>query len=111
MISFDRIGKKELGYIIGLYIGDGYSNYNRKDRHYTVEFTLNSVRDTDIVSYLLDLLILLGLNPFLIKDKRYKAVKIKVNSKDFMHFILECVDKLDRKEIDKDKDYMLGLIS
>ena len=38
-----NLSEKEMGYLIGFYVGDGYS-YFRKDKHYVVEFYLNSMR-------------------------------------------------------------------
>mgnify|MGYP002401761942 CR=1 FL=1 len=46
-ISLDNISSKDIGYMIGLFIGDGYKIH--ADRHYQVEYYLNSERDTDII--------------------------------------------------------------
>jgi hypothetical protein len=104
-----NITKQELGYMIGLFIGDGYSNYNKKDRHYRVEFHLNSERDKDILKYINQILEKLQLNYFIKKDKRCNAIKTFVNSKEFMFFINEEVIKIKNKRLSK--DYKLGLLS
>ena len=45
-----NISKKEWGYLVGLYYGDGYINYHKKSRHYTIEFFLNS-KNFKIICY------------------------------------------------------------
>jgi intein-encoded DNA endonuclease-like protein len=102
-----NLSQKELGYLIGLYIGDGYSNYNKKDRHYRVDFYLNSIKDQDIMKNLIILLKRLCLNPFVFKDKRCNMNRIRVNSKKFMIF----VEKMSKKFISLNKDYKMGLLS
>lgn len=104
-----NITKKELGYLIGLFIGDGYSNYNKNDRHYRVEFHLNSERDGDILNYINEILFKLKLNFFVRKDKRCNSIKTYLNSKEFMIFINEEVKKIKKKKLTK--DYRLGLLS
>ena len=101
---------KEQGYLIGLYLGDGYLHYSIKDRHYVVEVYLNSVKDEDIKTHTLVLLRKLGYNVFVQKDKRYNCVKVKINSKELMYFIKQKIAELYTKT-DFDKDYLLGLLS
>ena len=43
-VSFENISNKEVGYMVGLLAGDGYLIYDKKSRHYHVEFYLNSER-------------------------------------------------------------------
>ncbi|MFH0936627.1 MAG: LAGLIDADG family homing endonuclease [Candidatus Woesearchaeota archaeon] len=105
----NNITKKELGYIIGLYIGDGYSNYNKNDRHYRVEFHLNSERDKDILDYTKLILSKMGFKFFLLKDKRGNSIKIYVNSKELMLWINQEVKLLKDKRLTK--DCKLGLLS
>ncbi|MEM5773114.1 MAG: LAGLIDADG family homing endonuclease [Candidatus Aenigmatarchaeota archaeon] len=80
--------------------------YDRKTRHFNVEFYLHSERDLDVQNYLIFLLKKLGLNPILFKDKRFKCNRIRVNSKKFYNFLL----KRCKKEI-HNKEYEIGFIS
>ncbi|UCD20522.1 MAG: LAGLIDADG family homing endonuclease [archaeon] len=96
--------KKEKGYIFGLFAGDGYSYHNKKDRHYTVEFYLNSIRDKDIEKYLVSILKKRGFIVHLSKDKRFNCKRIRVHSKEFFQEIKDncCIVT---------KDYKLGFVS
>ena len=78
MIGVSQI---ELGYIVGLFIGYGYSYHSVRDRHYRVEFCFNSKRDVCIMNRAAGILKRLGLTPFVVKDKRVDAVYLRVNSK------------------------------
>lgn len=105
--------QKELGYLVGFFIGDGYSNYNKKNRHYNVEFYFNSLRDVEIIEFVNNLLHKLGFNVCRQKDKRFNCVKLKVSSKVFMEFILFKKNELFVKSIrsNLNRDYKLGVIS
>jgi hypothetical protein len=105
-MNLKKTSVKERGYLLGLYEGDGYIYHNLKDRHYTVEFFLNSERDKDIIKFVHLLLKKLELNPFLIKDKRFNCMKIKVNSKDMYNFINQ-----DYQFLLNDKDFAIGFLS
>jgi hypothetical protein len=105
-----ELSQKELGYLVGLYLGDGYAYYNKKDRHYTVEFYLNSERDTDIKIYVLGLLKIEGCNVFVRKDSRFNCVRIRIHSKRLYElFTKKTVDFYSKCPADKDN--CLGLIS
>jgi len=53
-LKLEKLSQKELGYLIGLFDGDGHlDNYYR---HYDVEFHLNSLKDQDIMCQLLIIL-------------------------------------------------------
>ncbi len=104
------LSNKELGYLVGFFIGDGYSYHSKKDRHYVVEFFLNEKRDKKITFYLIHLLGLLKLRIFKQKDKRYNSIKLKVNSKKIMLFIINEVSKYKKKCLD-DRKYALGFVS
>ncbi len=41
-ISLDKLTDSEKGYLMGFFLGDGYSYYDKKYRHYVVEFYLHS---------------------------------------------------------------------
>ena len=104
-----ELTKKELGYLIGVYIGDGYLYYHKKSRHYKVEFFLNSVKDLDIKEYLESLLSKFDVNIFIMKDKRSNVLKVYTNSKHLFNFINDEMKLIDRRK--RNKDYCIGLIS
>ncbi|MDD5133739.1 MAG: LAGLIDADG family homing endonuclease [Candidatus Nanoarchaeia archaeon] len=108
-MDINKISKKDMGYIIGLFLGDGYKNYNKNDRHYRVEFYLNSLKDLDILKRMNLILKKMELTPFTLKDKRCNSIKIYVNSKEFFNFIENEVNML--KKLKLNKDYKMGLIS
>lgn len=106
----DNLSSKELGYLIGLFIGDGYSLYSKNDRHYSVEFYLNSIKDKDVIDNVVKLFCQIKLNCLVSKDRRYNVVRIRINSKELMKIFNQKV--LEFKENKKlSKDYKLGLIS
>ncbi len=105
-INFEILSKKQQGYLFGLFEGDGYSNYNKKDRHYIVEFYLTSNRHVELIENLMFLLKRISLNPFLMKDKRFYCVRIKVNSK-----ILFMLINSDYSKEFEDKEFCLGFVS
>ena len=69
----------EEGYIDGYFQGDGYANYNKKDRHYRTEFFPNSERDKDIRLKLETLLKGMGLKFSGKKDPRSDSWRIRVD--------------------------------
>ncbi|GEM_PF-1503420 len=89
IINLDSLSLEERGYLAGFYLGDGYAYYNKKDRHYSVDFYLNSIKDQDIKEKIIILLNKLNLKHFEKKDKRYNCTRIRVNSKQFYNHILE----------------------
>ncbi|MBD3155615.1 MAG: hypothetical protein GF368_03080 [Candidatus Aenigmarchaeota archaeon] len=107
-IYLDKLSDKELGYLLGFFLGDGYLYYY-KSGHYVVEFYLNSKKDIKIKSYIVLLMRKIGLKPFLIKDRRFNSIRIKVNSKKLFKFI--------RKEMNLIKNYnytlnqLIGFVS
>jgi len=105
-MNLEKISVKERGYLFGLYEGDGYIYHNLRDRHYTVEFFLNSKRDKDIINFVHLLLRKLELNPFLIKDKRFNCIKVKVNSKELHNFLNQ-----DYNLFLNDKGFDIGFLS
>ena len=67
-INMNRLNEYEIGYITGLFIGDGYL-YHDRWRHYKVEFYLNYKKDKDVANFIVYLLKKVGLNPyFMIRD-------------------------------------------
>ena len=95
--------KKELGYLVGLFAGDGYSIHDKNSRHYTVEFFLNSLRDIDIQTFLLKILSSMNLFPNITKDKRFNCNRIRVYSKLFFNLIV--------KKFVYSRDFKLGFVS
>jgi len=103
-LKLDKLSQKELGYLVGLFDGDGH--LDNSCRHYDVEFHLNSLKDQDIVYQLLIILKKIELNPRIIKDKRFNCLKVEVSCKLFFQKIL----KLSANN-PKDGDFELGYIS
>lgn len=108
-VNMSKLSQKEIGYLVGCFIGDGYADYNKKDRHYHVEFHFNSIRDLPAIRYVSGLLKIVGLKCFLHKDKRYNATRVRVNSRNLMYFIQKETDRLTNAKLNK--EYSLGLIS
>jgi len=102
----NNLDDKEVGYLIGFFIGDGYSYIH--NRHYVVEFYFNSINDKQIINYIKYLLEKIGLNPFKVKDKRFNSLRIKVNSKKFWFLVKRKIVKLNQI---KNKNYLIGFIS
>lgn len=96
--------EKEKGYIYGLYEGDGYAYHNKKDRHYSVEFYLDSERNKDIQKFLVSLLKKENFNVHIFKDKRFNCNRIRVHSKQFFEFI----NKKNRKF---SRNFKIGFVS
>ena len=105
-----RISDIEFGYLVGLYLGDGYINYNKKDRHYRIDFSLNSERDIDIIKRLLLILRKSSFNPFIVKDKRCSALSVRINSKLLFGTLIKEKQKFRRRKF-VNNNYMLGLLS
>jgi len=102
---------KERSYVIGLFLGDGYAKYNPKDRHYRVEFCLNSERDKDIIVFVKSLLKKEGYNYFDVKDKRYNVVYVRVNSKHLFQYLIKEKTELKSGRTVKNRNQILGLLS
>ena len=83
----ENLSESEIGYIIGLFKGDGYSYHDKKSRHYVTEFYLHSERNMDILFYLKYLLAKTKTNHSVMKDKRFKCLRLKINQKAFMDFV------------------------
>lgn len=103
-----KISKKELGYIVGLYYGDGYINYHKKSRHYTIEFFLNSIKDNDILNFLKNILSKGGYNIFTKKDKRGNWFVTKIYSKSLYSYLNSYnLEKLKEER----KEFKMGFLS
>jgi hypothetical protein len=99
-----KLEEKEKGYLMGLYLGDGYSHHDEKNRHYTTEFYLNSVKDLEIKKYLIKILKKMSLNAIITKDKRYNCNRIRVRSKDLFYYI-------SKMKFKNNNEFDLGLVS
>ncbi len=110
VFNCEKLGPSDLGYLAGMYFGDGYAAYNKKDRHYVVEYFLNSKKDEDIKEHIKRLLTSVGLTPFEMKDKRYNSTKIKINSKRFFEHITEEEANFENIE-NRDKTYQKGFLA
>ena len=80
-VNFRALSEKEKGYLFGLFEGDGYKIYDKKSRHYHIEFYLNSIKDLEIINFLSFLLLKINLLPNIYQDKRYNCKRIRVYSK------------------------------
>ena len=81
-MRFENLSEEEKGYLFGLFEGDGYKYYDKKNRHYQVEFYLNSLRDIKIIKMLTILLKRIDINPNIYQDKRYNCKRIRVYSEE-----------------------------
>ena len=104
-INMNRLNEYEIGYITGLFIGDGYL-YHDRWRHYKVEFYLNYKKDKDVANFIVYLLKKVGLNPyFMIRDG---CLIIRLNSKLLYFFIRDRTNNLFKLYSSK---FNLGFIS
>ncbi len=104
----DRLTSKEIGYLVGLFIGNGYSEYSRRDGHYGVDYYLDAKRDINIRGCLQSLLLKMGLKPYITPCRG--SMRISSNSKKFMGFIDEEETKIKDSQV-SDPGYVLGAIS
>ncbi len=110
-IKPENLSEKEKGYLIGLFLGDGYAHHSKKDRHYNIDFYLNSVRDADIQEYLMDLMKKLNISPTVFKDPRYDMNRIRASSKQFFEFMGEKAQAFHATASKKRKQFLLGVVS
>jgi len=105
-MKIKNLDEKELGYMFGLFEGDGYKYHDKKCRRYQVEFYLNSIKDKGIVNYLINLLEKIELNPNKYLDKRYNCIRVRVYSKELFEILKKNVALENRN-----KKFKLGFIS
>jgi len=106
IIKMGKLTKMEKDYLFGIFIGDGYKNYDKKQRHYTIEFYLHSERDLDIQKYLIYILQKIGLCVFVMKDKRFKCSRIKTHSKQLFRLL----DEFNVTNADLGLGFIAGLV-
>jgi len=107
-----NISQQELGYVVGIFIGDGYARYDKCNRHHNVDFYLNSIKDGQIIERLFFILTKSGLNVTTRKDKRYNSIRVRVSSKAFMEFMESKESELfESTGQNLGDDYKIGVIS
>lgn len=105
-MEFDNLNEKEKGYLFGMFEGDGYKIHDKKSRHYHIEFYLNSIKDKEIIDFIVSLLKKIKLNPNLYQDKRYNCKRIRVYSKELFEIISKNINLSDKLD-----DFKLGFVS
>lgn len=98
----------ELGYIIGLFLGDGSFSIDIKSRHEKVCFSLNPKRDHVIIKNITLLLRKIRLNPFHVYAHR--ALDVRVNSKILVYVLYVLVDDVLNHKI-TNREFAIGVIS
>lgn len=108
--KIENLTSKERGYLLGLFIGDGYLSYHQNSRRHKVEFCLNSEKDKDIQDFLIKILNKARLHSYVFKDPRFNANYIRVGSQEFFFYISELLKKFKSKNKFSD-DFLLGVLS
>lgn len=103
-ISMNNLSEMERGYLFGMYEGDGYAIHEKKTRHYTIEFYLDSIRNVNIQSYLISLLEKIGLSVLIMKDKRFNCNRLKIRSKRLFNI-------LNNEQNEENQDFEIGFLS
>lgn len=83
-INIDNLNDEEKGYLIGLFIGDGYLHHDRW-RHYKINFYLNQEKDKDIAKFTIILLKKIGLLPYI--AFHHGCLIVRLNSKFFYGYL------------------------
>lgn len=89
IVDFSVYDQYELGYIIGFFVGDGSQINEPKSGHYGIKFALDSKRDSDIVSFLIDLFEKAGKRVTVYIQGSW--LQMKIYSKDLLIFLREFV--------------------
>lgn len=104
-ININHLNDEERGYLIGMFIGDGYL-YRDRWGHYKVNFFLNPIKDKDIADFTLALLKKIDLSPYTMIHHR--CLIIRLNSKTFYEYLQEQLDNIIKE---KNNKFMIGFIS
>jgi LAGLIDADG-like domain len=104
-IILSNLNEGEKGYLVGLFIGDGYLHQDRW-RHYKINFYFNDKKDKDIVDYTILLLKKIGLSPYSMFHHGCRVVRL--NSRCFYIF-LKNIQYLYFSR--KNEDFIIGFIS
>lgn len=83
------LSKKEKGYLVGMFVGDGNLIVKRKRGRYLTKFALDAERDQDIADYMLSLFKKAGKR--ITRYVERNSLTFKVYSKDFVEFLLKHV--------------------
>ncbi len=86
------------GYIKGVFFGDGYKYYFRRDRKYTVEFHLDSERNKQFIASVFSLLRECGYIINKRKDKRSNCIRLRVARKSLFYTLTKNVSELNLPE-------------
>ena len=103
-IELNNINNAEKGYLIGLFVGDGYLYHDRWG-HYKINFYLNPKKDRDIAKFTINLLNKIGLSPYIMHHKG--CLIIRINSKKLFLYIQKKADKIFLEK----KDFLIGFTS
>lgn len=109
--EFTNISEKEKGYLLGLFLGDGYASYYEKEKRHRIDFTLNSIKDKDIQEYLILILKKANLSHCLVKDKRFNANYIRISGHSFFFYLHELSNAFSSNLRFFNKDFLLGVLS
>jgi hypothetical protein len=104
-IDITNLNYKEQGYLIGLFVGDGYLYHDRWG-HYKVNFFLNPAKDKDIADFTVFLLKKIGLSPYTMIHHR--CLIIRLNSKAFYVYLQEQLNNIFKRN---NKKFVIGFIS
>lgn len=104
-MNLNRLIDGEKGYLVGLYIGDGYLYYDGW-RHYKVNFFLNPKTDKDIIEYTTILLKKIGLSPYIMTH--HGCLIIRLNSKEFYTYLIKKAQNIFHEE---NKEFIVGFVS
>lgn len=84
-MDFSVFNKRELGYIVGFFVGDGSQILDKRSGHYGVQFGLDAIRDSEITSFLRSLFEESGKRVTLYSAGTWLIMK--VYSKSFLTFL------------------------
>ena len=104
-INIKCFNNLERGYLIGLFVGDGYL-YHDKWGHYKINFYFNPNKDKDIAEITYFLLKKLGLSPYFMFN--HGCLIVRSNSKQLFSYIQKEIPKIENQI---DKKFIIGFIS
>ncbi|MFB3888848.1 MAG: LAGLIDADG family homing endonuclease [Candidatus Bathyarchaeia archaeon] len=84
-IDFDFLSEREIGYIVGFFVGDGSRVCDKRTGHYGAQFGLDARRDSEITSFLRKLFEKSGKRVTLYSEGNWLVMR--VYSKKFLTFL------------------------